>query len=303
MMATQNKKKNKKIAESSDIVSYVIIFLLILQCVILVIPFVWAFFTSLKTNLELRSNLLGLPKNWEWPNYQDALRNITTTYTDKANNTSRDFTLQEMVFNSIAFSAVSAFTVTITTYIVAYIRNFYNFKVLKVLDVIVLFVTTVPIVGSLPSSLQLFTSLGLINNFFGMTVIAKVTFTSSYYFIIGAVIRSVSTTYIEAGEIDGANELQLFTRIMLPLTFSIFFTVYVFNFISYWNDYQTAYIYLKNFPTASYGLWAYKNTGGNARLPRMLAASFVVLVPMLIIFALFRKRLMTGLSFEGGEKG
>ncbi len=294
------KVKNKKTKKSDGVLAGVIAALLIVQCVGLIIPFLWSLLTTVKLNVDLvDGNWFGLPRIWKFEQWASAFTNIA--YENKTFN--MRWNLMSMVFNSLAFAGVGAFTTTTVTFLVAYVRNFYQFKFLKVLDVIVMFVITVPIVGSLPSSLELFTKLNLINNFFGMTVIAKISFCNTYYFIIGAVIKSVSGTYVEAAEIDGANQMQIFLKIMLPLTFSIYLTVYVFQFIGLWNDYQTSWIYLRNFPTASFGLWYYKNmSAGGSTIPYKLAGSFIVLIPMLILFFLFKKNLMTGLSFDGGIK-
>ena len=295
------KKRKKKI----DVLSLAIFIFLFVQLTLLVVPFIWCFITSFKGNLDYYENPFGLPKLWKWERYPELLRIIKVPITNKRLGVKQNVYFGQMVFNSFAYAGVSAFTATTVCYIVAYIRNSYDFKILHGLDLVVLFVTTMPIIGSLPASITVFTKLGLIENFFGMTVIAKASFTSTYYFIIGVVIKGISGSYIEAAQIDGANQVQLFTRIMVPLTISMYFTIFLFNFVGAWNDYTTPMIYLTSFPTASYGLWELKQVSTREidGVPVKLASTFLTVAPVLILFTIFSSRIMNGLNFEGGEKG
>lgn len=277
---------------------------LILYTITLVGPFVWGFFTSFKNTLELRDNLLGIPKHWEIENYKTVFQTFAVKYTNKEEGYVKTFYFGSMMGNSVAYAFVSALVQTTTIYVMAYATSMYKFKALKAIDVIVLVTMTLPIFGSLPSSIQIMKGLGLTDNFFGMTVVAKMSFLGTYYFVVGAAIKGIPRAYAEAASIDGANEAQIFVKVIFPLTFSMYFTIFIVKFIDFWNDWQTPYIYLRNFPTASYGLWHFKNlsTPESARLPMKLASSFVVVLPVLVVFAIFHKKLMGGISLSEGVK-
>ncbi len=294
----------KKQHRSRSVARIAVFAFLIIYLFALVIPFVWGVITSFKSALDFRDNMFGLPKKWEFSNYVTVFDSLKTEFTDPQAGIRKTFYFEQMLFNSLAYSLISAFVATLTTYIVAYAVNHYDFKFLKIIDVIVLVTMALPIVGSLPSSIQIMKTFGLYQNFFGMTVIAKASFLGTYYFVVGAAIRGIPRAYSEAAEIDGAGELSVLVRVVLPLTASIFFTVFIIKFIDFWNDYQTPYVFLRNFPTAAYGLWAFKNSGNaaSARVSLKLAACFIVVTPVLLVFIIFHKRLMNGISLSEGVK-
>ena len=65
--------------------------------------------------------------------------------------------------------------------------------------------------------------------------------------------------YTEAACIDGAGNLSVLLRIILPLSRNTFFTVMLINFITFWNDYQTPLIYMPSKPTVAYGMFVIAN--------------------------------------------
>ena len=247
------KRTNKK--SVGDIISQMIVYLFLgFYLVCLFTPFVWGFLTSFKSFLYFSDHsLFELPDEWMWSNYTKVLKYLTITYS--STTTKLTYNLGNMMLNSLWYALASGLSATVCIYVVAYARNMYaQFKIVAVIDVIVLVTMSFPMVGSLPSSIALFKALGLYETFFGMTFIAKFSFLTMYYFIVGAFIKSIPKAFVEAASIDGAGELQIMLRIMFPLTLPIFSTIYTLQFISYWNDYGTIFVFLKNFPTAAYGL-------------------------------------------------
>ncbi len=290
--------KKDKPSKKITVAQVLIISFLVFYIVILLIPLVWGALTSLKSSsLELRDNMFGLPRRWCFENYSKAFENLYVETTFRK----EPYYLGEMMFYSLMYAAVSALVNTITFYVVAYARTRFDFKFLTVLDGIVLVTMALPIVGNLPSSIMMFQQLNLADNFFGMTVIAKMNFLGMYYFVICTAIRGIPRAFSEAAEIDGANELQVMFKVIFPLTLGIFFTIFIVKFIDYWNDWQTPYIFLRNFPTATYGLWVFKDNT-LFELPQKLAACLLVVLPILLIFFIFHKKLMGGISLSEGVK-
>ena len=125
-----------------------------------------------------------------------------------------------------------------------------------------------------------------------------------YYLYFGASFRAIPKALTEAAEIDGASNWKVLLKIIVPLSASMFFTIFILRFVALWNDYQTPMIFLKNYPTASYGLWYFKNSsdGAIASTPIKLAASVTVVLPILLVFIVFHKRMMKGVSMSEGVK-
>lgn len=291
--------KSKKIRSGITVAQILIFAFLLIYIILMLIPFFWGITASLNEDMiVLMEKPLGFPKEPYFKNYINA---FSTLYVDMTEFERLPAYLDEMMLNSLLYSVVSAFVGTTTIYVVAYARSRYDFAFLKILDVIVLVTMTLPIVGNLPSQIVIFKSLRLINNFFGMTVIAKMNFLGMYYFVVTTAIKGIPMAFSEAAEIDGASEFQVMLRVVFPLTLSIYSTVYIINFIGMWNDWQTPYIFLRNFPTAAYGLWVFKDKT-TFELPQKMAGGMLVLMPILVIFIVFHKRLMGGISLSEGVK-
>ena len=88
---------------------------------------------------------------------------------------------------------------------------------------------------------------------------------------------------------------------MLPLVKSTILAVGVMVFIGFWNDYQTPMIYMPSHATISFGLFQFTNASGGSP-SEVLAASIVVMLPMLIIFIIFKDKFIGNLTV-GGIKG
>ena len=160
-------------------------------------------------------------------------------------------------------------------------------------------VQEIPIVGSLPSQIQVAQGLHIYNTVWGMWL-QSASFLGLYFLVFYETFASLPNSFFEAARLDGAGDLSLLFRIALPLAGNVFLTIFLLNFITYWNDYQTPLLFLKSMPVLSYGL--YLITQSNAYVPMIMAAATVVLVPVIVIFIFANKKLMGNLTV-GGIKG
>ena len=110
--------------------------------------------------------------------------------------------------------------------------------------------------------------------------------------------------YTEAAKIDGAGNLAVLLRIILPLVRNTFFTVMLINFIAFWNDYQTPLIYMPSYPTIALGMFYMASTteNGLSTVPMRMTGAMLMLIPILVLFLCFHKRLLGNLTV-GGIKG
>ena len=116
-----------------------------------------------------------------------------------------------------------------------------------------------------------------------------------------ATFKSLPWTFAEAAQIDGAGHFRTFIQIMLPLIRSTLFAVFILLFIEHWNDYYTPMVFLPEKPTMSYGLFIFQ-TDNKASTPIQLAACILACVPILIVFAAFKDKIMSNVTM-GGIKG
>lgn len=119
-------------------------------------------------------------------------------------------------------------------------------------------------------------------------------------FLIMQFMKNIPKEMDEAAEIDGCGYWRLFTQISLPLIKPALSSVAIMSFIGTWGDYYGALIYLnktKYYPVA-YALKLYESEIGVNYGP-MLAMSVLSLVPIMILFFIFQKQLIEGISTTG----
>ena len=94
------------------------------------------------------------------------------------------------------------------------------------------------------------------------------------------------------------------TNVIMPLAWSTISAVLLLNFITYWNDYQIPMIYIKDYPVLAYGMFSFYQSTETAiqSVPVKLAGILLMAIPIIIMFAVFNKKLMVNLSV-GGIKG
>ena len=208
----------------------------------------------------------------------------------------------EMYWNSILYCLGSAFFTTLAPCMMAYVVSKFGkkFKFFNIYTSIVIVCMTIPIVGSIPSQLQVAHALHLTDSIVGMWIM-KSYFLGMYYLVFISSFAAVPESISEAAKIDGASNFRVFISMMLPMVKLTFFTVMLIKFIEFWNDYQTPHLYFPGFPTIAYGSFymATNYRGGLAYVPYRMAGCIIVVIPILVVFVLFAERLMSNISMGG----
>jgi multiple sugar transport system permease protein len=168
---------------------------------------------------------------------------------------------------------------------------------------IVIVTMILPIVGNLPSEITVAKFFGFYDHIWGLWLM-KANFLGMYFLVFFEFFRGIPKEYTEAAKIDGAGNSMILSHIMLPLAKNTFFTVMLITFIGYWNDYQVPLIYLPSYPTAALGMYymAYTTDNGLSTIPMRMTGAMLMLIPILIVFLIFQKRLIGNLAI-GGIKG
>ena len=119
--------------------------------------------------------------------------------------------------------------------------------------------------------------------------------------VFKASFKGVPQSYYEAAEIDGANEFRIMCRIAFPMIVNTFWTVFLIHAITFWNDYQTIVLYLPSWPTLSYGLFKLSTSviQGLNTVPMRMAGCMFLVIPVLIIYMIFNRRLLGNVSMGG----
>lgn len=282
-------------------VTVIMLVVLIVYSLTLFGLFIWGILTAFKDPLnDFRTNTYGLPQEWCW-NFGYVFDNFKVPV---ANETFvGEVGFGKMLVNSLLYALGGAFVGTLVPCITAYMCARFPYKFSKLLYATVLVVMVIPVVGNLPAEIQMARDLHLYGKIWGMWIM-RANFLGMYFLVFHAAFKSQPIAYTEAARIDGANNMQILTRVSLPLVRNTFFTVMLINFIALWNDYQIPLVYLPSNPTIALGLYhlTITPTQGMNFVPMRITAAIIMLIPILITFLVFQKRLLGNLTV-GGVKG
>lgn len=287
-----------------SVFSVLLLIVLVVYSLSLIILLGWGFLKSLQDKVDYvmqGASASSFPKKFTFANYISAFGELKIKLGMEFGGKTIYF--EEMLLNSLVYSIgcaiVSTFTPCIVAYLTVRIRTGFN----KIVNGIFYFTLLVPIIGSMPSMIQMMTTLGLINTWFG-AIVMKIGFTGTYFLVYQASFRSLSGEYAEAAVIDGANRYRIMFGIEFQLVKTIITIAFVINFINFWNDYQTPMIYMPNHPTASYGLWRMNShlSSYTDYIIFKVAGFMILIVPTFVLFMLFKDKMIGNLTI-GGLKG
>lgn len=272
--------------------------ILIVYVLLLFILLMWAIFTAFKGNLDFLENPLWLPAKWNIKNFFVMLDNYVVQV--NRNGTIRKIYIEGMLLNSVLYAVGSAFFSAFTTCITAYATARFNFKFNSVIYGIVIVTMTLPIVGNLPSELQLLRAFNMYDEIWGLWI-CKANFLGMYYLVFYGVFRAISKDITDAAYIDGASNLAVMFRISMPLAMNTFMTVMLIQFVGFWNDYTVTLTFMPTKPTLAFGLYEYSFSPKPAinNTPMRLMGCLVLIIPALVLFIVFHKRLMGNISVGG----
>ena len=172
------KKRSKYRTEKTFNVFTILSFtLLILYAVTFLTLLLWAFTTSFKANSEYRLNKLFLPKNWVW-NYGTVFKQFYVFVTTDAGR--EKVFLDKMFLYALAYAFGCAFFNTLVPCITAYMCAKFRYAFSGIVHTVVIVTMIIPIVGSLPSEVQMAKNFGLYNHIFGLWIM-KANFLGMYF--------------------------------------------------------------------------------------------------------------------------
>ena len=253
--------------------------------------FFWAVMAGLKTHSEIVLDPFALPETFQWKNYIDVFSIFEVNGVG----------FWGMLLNSVWFSVCSVFINQFVSMTFAYVCTKYKFLGSDLPYTIILIMLTLPIYGSSGAEYKLVHGLGLIDSY--AYIITAAAGFNMFFLYYRAYFKNMSWTYAEAAMMDGANDFQIYFRVMLPQAKPIFGALYLSQWVTNWNSYEGALIYLPNLPTLPVGIFEF-NTEMiyRARLDILFAACVWVALPAIILFIAFNKVITTNVSV-GGIKG
>ncbi len=113
---------------------------------------------------------------------------------------------------------------------------------------------------------------------------------------------SIPNSYIEAARLDGATNIQIFCKIIVPLSIPIITTISILTFNGSWGDFFWPYMVLTNKKLHTISVFLFQNKTGNITIDNYMIMLTLSILPPTIIFAFLQKYIMSGVSM-GGIKG
>lgn len=251
-------------------------------------PIVWMLMSSFKPSSELFAYPLRfLPQNFTLDHYRKVLGSGFMRY------------MGNSLFLAVAGTLITLIISSMCGYALAAYR--FELKYTNLLFGIFLLGTLIPGETLTVPQFSVISALGLYNNIWG--VILPVVTTTTGIFMYRQHYMSIPLSLAEAARIDGANEAQIFVRIMFPLGTPITVTLTIFSFMWRWNDYILPLLVFSDQRKYTIQI-AIKNYIGMLGVDwnSILAASVISILPVMVVFLILQRYVLGGIMF-GGVKG
>ena len=259
-------------------------FFLILTAAIMLVPFIWMLSASLKYNKDVFTFPIDwIPENPKWDNYVQIWKKIP---------------LLTFILNTAKLTIIVTFLQLFTSSFAAYAFSKLQFKGRNALFLGYVATIAMPWQVYMVPQFMMMRSFGLNNTH--LAIICLQAFSAFGVFLMKQFYEGVPTELCEAARIDGMNEYGIWARIMLPLSKPALATLTIFTFVNTWNDFLGPYLYLtkQKLKTIQIGLRMFIGQY-SAEYGLIMAASVVVLIPVLVVFLSLQKYFVEGVAASG----
>jgi len=274
------KKTEKKIKPI-----YIIIFIgLFLISLFMILPFFWMLSNSLKSTKEILIDPKHLiPVNFTLSGYVKVLSKSPFFY---------------WLRNSLFITITNTSVILLTSTLVGFVFSKFEFKFKKVLFLIVLATMMVPTHTTMIPGFLLINALGLYNTSAALIIPS---FVNAFgIFLSKQACDDIPNELIEAARMEGASNWSIYTKIVLPLLKPTIGALTIFTFLNYWNDYLNPLIMINDIKKMTLPLaLSYFSSQHTADLSATMAASALIMMPVVIVFLLFQKQFIKGIATTG----
>lgn len=283
--------KREKLAKAGRITKKTFIYaFLVLWALIVLFPFYWMLLTSVKSygayNSEYIPKFFTLSPTFE--NYREAFTAVP---------------LAKYFLNTLIFTVATTALMMVVIILSAYAFARLKFRGRDIVFTIFLSLMMLPSELVVITNFVTITDLGLRNTFAGL-ILPSVT-SVFYIYLLRENFAQVPDEMYYAARVDGATDFRYLMRVMIPVCKPTIVTVIILKVIECWNSYVWPRLITDdpNYYLVSNGIQEIRENGfGRENIPAMMAAVVVISVPLIVLFLIFRKKIMAGVS-RGGTKG
>jgi multiple sugar transport system permease protein len=273
--------------------------LLLIGAAIILVPFVWMVSTSLKTEKQL----FEWPPRWipdpaEYQNYWKSWEQLTSI--------APGLTFWRIISNTLFITVLAMFAEMFSAAVVAYGFARFRFKGRDVIFFIMLATMMIPGTLTRVPSFLIWREVGLLNTYDPLTLPAWTAWGPAYVFLLRQFFLTIPHEMDEAATIDGANTVQIFFYVMLPLVKPAFLAIGVMAFQGNWNNFEAPLIYLNTtqlFPLILAIQFFQQSLSKEApKWHYMMAMTVMMSAPILVLFFVAQRYFIEGLNV-GAVKG
>ena len=264
--------------------------LLTVWALMVLFPFYWMILTSVKSyssyNAEYIPQLITVSPTLQ--NYADAFSSVP---------------LADYLWNTLVFTLATTGIMLVVTVLAAFAFARLSFRGKNL--VFVLFLSLMMIPGELVviTNFVTITDLDLRNTFSGL-ILPSVT-SVFYIYLMKENFAQIPDELYYAAKVDGTSDLKFLWKVMLPICRPTVITVTILKVIECWNSYVWPRLITdsEEYFLVSNGIQSIRESGfGRENIPAMMAAVVAISVPLIVLFLIFRKKIMAGVA-RGGTKG
>ncbi|MBQ8726746.1 MAG: carbohydrate ABC transporter permease [Clostridia bacterium] len=287
-MTNENLLSHKKIIAKKRAFTVFKYFMLVILGVFFVFPFLYLFTSSLMTDEQILNTTSIIPKTISFDAYK-----ILFEHSE----------LLVYVVNTLIVCALNISGVCIMSSLTAFGLCKVKFKGQDLVFTLILATLLLPGTVTGVPLFTIYAKLGLTGTLVPLWLPIWFGGGATNIFLIRQFMRGIPKSYSEAAIIDGASSFTIYTSVVLPLVKPIIIYLAVTNFMGLWNDFQTPLMYVGDNPakyTLSLALYQEFAREGSSYFPNVqMALGVLMAIPCIVLFALFQKQLMEGVSAVG----
>ena len=261
--------------------------LLIVYSIVFIIPLVWVFTSSLKSNQDIFAKPFSLPTHLDFSVFIRSWQ---------------EGDLGRYVINSLVVTSISASLVLLVSSMAAFAFSRFEFKGKSKILTLFIFGLLVPIQAFFIPQNQLLDQFNLKDHWFTLVIPYTGLGISLATWLFIGYLDSLPKELFESGRIDGANDWKLYSSIAVPLLKPGIATIAIFTILGSWNEFLLAMLYIQNetYKTIPVGLLSYSSRHATD-YQLLFAALTIITIPMVLIYLVFNRQVVSGLT-EGSLK-
>ncbi|MFN2235730.1 MAG: carbohydrate ABC transporter permease [Anaerolineales bacterium] len=260
--------------------------ILIFGTLVTLVPFIWVILTSLKPASEIiRMPPTFFPETWTLDSYR-------TIFTDP------NVPLARFYMNSLFVAVFRVFITIFTSTLAGFIFAKYRFWGKDIIFGFILVQLMIPFQVVMIPAYLILVKLGLVDSLWGLIIPSMVD--AFGIFLMRQFIEGIPNELMDAARIDGSSEFGIYWRIILPQMGSAVAALGIFTFMGTWNDYLWPLIVITTHEKRTLPLLlTWYNSQHGTRYDLTMAASILVLLPILVVYAIFQRRFVRGITMTG----